>query len=341
MLRHLIRGSPLTVKHLMKIILGIDIAKDKFDCCLLLAGQKLHQEFANSPRGFKQLLRWLAKAGCERAQLWACMEATGIYGEALLRCLFEAGLTVSKVNPAQIKNYARSLLSRNKTDRQDAFIIAEFARERSASGRLRAWTPPSPLIARLRQLTRLLAARKNQRAREKRRAKMINAELRGHTRAMLRAFDKQIDQIQEEIDALILASPELRRRRSLLRSIPAVGPVTAQTVLAELPEDIANARAAAAYAGLTPQREDSGLKKGRGRLSKTGNAHLRQALYMPAVSGRKTNPRLKACAQRLAQKGKATKQAIGACMHLLLRLCVGVMASGKPFDPAWSQPAAS
>lgn len=324
----------------MKDILGVDIAKDKFDCCLLLAGQKFHQEFPNGPRGFKQLMRWLKKAATEPARLWACMEATGIYGEALLRFLFEAGLTVSKVNPAQIKNYARSLLARNKTDRLDAFIIAEFARERSASGRLRAWAPPSPVIARLRQLTRLLAARKGQRAREQRRAKMVDRSLRAHTGAMLRAFDKQIDQIQEQIDALIASSPELKQRHELLRSIPCVGPVTAQTVLAELPEGIANARAAAAYAGLTPRREDSGTKIGRARLSKTGNPHLRQALYMPAVTGRKSNPRLKACAQRLTDKGKVPKQAIGACMHLLLRLCVGVMASGKPFDPDWKkQPA--
>jgi transposase len=284
---------------------------------------------------------WLAKVQAAPAQLWACMEATGIYGEALLRFLFEAGLTVSKVNPAQIKHYARSLLARNKTDRQDASIIAEFARERSASGQLRAWAPPSPLLARLRQLTRLLAARKDQRAREKRRAQTIDRQLRAHTRRMLRAFDKQIDDLQAEIDALIASSSALKKRHRLLRSIPCVGPVTAQTALAELPENIANARAAAAYAGLTPRREDSGQKKGRARLSKTGNAHLRQALYMPAVSGRKTNPRLKDCAQRLTQKGKAPKQTIGACMHLLLRLCVGVMASGKPFDPNWRKQAAS
>ena len=83
-----------------------------------------------------------------------------------------------------------------------------------------------------------------------------------------------------------------------------MGPVTAQTVLAELPEQIANARAAAAYAGLTPRREDSGQKKGRARLSKTGNAHLRQALYMPAFTGRKTNPRLRACASLMLSKSK-------------------------------------
>lgn len=321
----------------MKFILGIDIAKDKFDCCLLFEGRKFNQEFVNDRQGFKQLLRWLRKAGAAPAELWVCMEATGIYGEALLRFLFQTGLKVSKVNPAQIKYYAHSLLSRNKTDRQDALIIAEFARERSATGQLRLWQPPSPAIARLRQLTRLLAARKGQRAREKRRAKMVDPILRAHTRAMLRAFQKQIEAIEAEIDALIASGVELKRRYDLLRTIPCVGPVTAQTVLAELPEQIANARAAAAYAGVTPRREDSGRKKGRARLSKTGNAHLRQALYMPASSGRKTNPRLQACAQRLADKGKARKQAIGACMHLLLRLCVGVMASGKPFDPHWQK----
>lgn len=319
----------------MKFILGVDIAKDKFDCCLLVNGQRFQLEFANRRRGFKQLLRWLEKAGAARAELWACMEATGIYGEALLEFLFQAGVRVSKVNPAQIKFYARSLLARHKTDRQDALVIAEFARERSASGQLRVWTPPSPAIARLRQLTRLLAARKGQRACERRRSKMVDPVLGAHTRAMLSAFQKQIDLIQAQIDALIASSEELKRRRDLLRSIPCVGPVTAQTVLAELPEQIANARAAAAYAGLTPRREDSGQKKGRARLSKTGNAHLRQALYMPAVSGRKTNPRLRACARRLAAKGKVPKQGIGACMHLLLRLCVGVIASGQRFDPNW------
>jgi transposase len=315
----------------MKFILGVDIAKDKFDCCLLASGQKFHQEFANQPRGFKQLLRWLQKAGAAPAELWACMEATGIYGEALLEFLFAAGVKVSKVNPAQIKHYARSLLARNKTDRQDASIIAEFARERSATGQLRAWAPPSPCVARLRQLTRLLAARKNQKAREKRRAKMVDAALRGHTSAMLAAFAKQIDQIQEEIDALIASSPELKRQRDLLRSIPCVGPVTAQTVLAELPEGIANARAAAAYAGVTPRREDSGKKTGRARLSKTGNSHLRQALYMPAMTGRKSNPRLKACAQRLAQKGKVPKQTIGALHASFVAVVRGCDEQPKAF----------
>ena len=78
---------------------------------------------------------WLRKAGAESAELGACLEATGIYGEALLRWLFKAGVAAARVNPAQIKHYARSFLARNKTDRLDAAIIAEFGRERFASGK--------------------------------------------------------------------------------------------------------------------------------------------------------------------------------------------------------------
>jgi transposase len=213
-------------------------------------------------------------------------------------------------------------------------LIAEFARERSAAGKLRVWSPPSPEQARLRSLTRLLATRKEQLASENRRAKMVDVCLAAHIRSMVRSFEKHIAQIEKEIEALIAAAPELKRRRELLFSIPCVGPVTAHTVLAELPADMRSARAAAAYAGLTPQREDSGRKIGRARLSKTGNPHLRQAFYMPAVNG-KNNPRLGALAERLAKKGKTGKQAICACMHLLLRICFGVLASGQPFRADW------
>src|SRR3569832_620350 len=98
----------------MKPILGVDIAKDKFDCCLLLGEQKLSHQFTNTARGFKQLMRWITRSGADPRQLFAGLEATGLYGEALLRWLFDLGVAVSKVNPARIKYYAKSRLSRNK-----------------------------------------------------------------------------------------------------------------------------------------------------------------------------------------------------------------------------------
>ncbi len=318
----------------MKTILGIDRAKDKFDCCLLLGEHKLSSQFLNGPRGFKELMRWLLKAEAPRPEIHACMEATGLYGEKLLGWLFEKGVAVSKVNPARIKYYAKSRLARNKTDRLDAWIIAEFCRTESP----RLWQPIAPEQQRLRGLNRLLLARKEQRGRERRRAAMLPAEVRAYTRPLLRAFEREIQKLQSEIDALIGAAAEFQRKEKLLRSIPCVGPVTAQTILAELPPEIQNARAAAAYAGLTPERDDSGVKTGRGRMSKTGNAFLRHALYMPAVSGRRSNGRLKACATRLEERAKAKKVIIGACMHLLMRLCFGVLKSGQPYQENWQRP---
>ena len=109
--------------------LGIDISKLKFDACLVREGGKLrHRVFPNTPAGFAQLSAWLAKHQVERAH--ACLEATGAYGEALATYLHEAGHMVSVVNPAQIKAYAQSRLSRAKTDKADATLIAQFCAER-------------------------------------------------------------------------------------------------------------------------------------------------------------------------------------------------------------------
>src|SRR5687767_5196920 len=103
--------------------LGIDISKLKFDACLIPDGDRLrHRIFPNSPAGFAQLSAWLSKHQVERVH--ACLEATGAYGEALATYLHDAGHTVSVVNPAAIKAYAQSRLSRVKTDKADATLIA-------------------------------------------------------------------------------------------------------------------------------------------------------------------------------------------------------------------------
>jgi transposase len=316
----------------MKTILGVDIAKDKFDCCLLLGEQRLTMQLPNQATGFRKLLAWLKKAGAHGPDLQVCMEASGCYGQKLARWLFEKGLAVSVVNPARVKYFALSRLARNKTDRVDAFLIAEFCRTQQT----RLWKPLAPDLQSFRSLTRLLAARKKDLARERCRAATADEFVRADARAMVRLLETRVEKIQEQIDARIQQMPDLAARRDLLCSIPCVGKVTAQTVLAELPQGIQSAREAAAYAGLTPRQNDSGQRKGRARMSKTGNKRLRHAFYLPAVSGRKSNDRLKNCAARLEAKGLCKKQIIGACMHLLMRLCFGVLAGGKPYQRGWT-----
>lgn len=133
--------------------LGLDVSKLKFNACLVRAGGKLrHRAFSNDAAGFAQLSAWLTKNGAASAH--ACMEATGAYYEALATSLHEAGHAVSVVNPAAVKAYAQSRLSRTKTDRVDAALIAGFCAER----RPPAWRPPAPELRELQALVRRRAA---------------------------------------------------------------------------------------------------------------------------------------------------------------------------------------
>lgn len=112
-----------------RTILGIDVAKDKFDVCLLTPAGPRPRTFANHPRGHAALLHWCARQGAE--SLHVCLEATSRYGESVAQCCHAAGHLVSVVNPARIHYYAQCTLARNKTDRVDAALIADFARTQS------------------------------------------------------------------------------------------------------------------------------------------------------------------------------------------------------------------
>jgi transposase len=131
--------------------LGLDLAKLKFNACLLREGGKLrHKVFPNTPDGFSQLSDWLDQQGVKRAH--TCLEAIGTYGDSLATYLHEAGQTVSRVNPAAVKAYAQSHLSRTKNDRVDAALIAGFCAER----RPPAWQPPTSELRELQALVRRL-----------------------------------------------------------------------------------------------------------------------------------------------------------------------------------------
>ena len=134
------------------MVLGIDVSKASFDV-VLLADEKskgLHKIFPNTPKGFNVLKAWLAKQGALR--LHACLESTGSYGVLLAEFLVAEGYTVSVVNPRRIKHYVKSRLSRNKTDKQDAFVIARFCLKE----RPEAWIPLMPEVKQLQALVRRL-----------------------------------------------------------------------------------------------------------------------------------------------------------------------------------------
>lgn len=312
--------------------LGIDIAKLKFDVCLLPAKHK--QSFANTPRGFQALLRWLQKHPVLPSHCHVALEATGSYGLALARFLHHQGFALSLVNPARIRFFAQSLLTRNKTDALDAEIIARFCLQQQP----RLWNPPSDPLAQLQALSRLLqdliGARQDQ-------ANRLEAASHPTVRSCLRQLHRQLEahiqKVKEQLHCLIQAHPQFQRQAQLLVSIPGVGEATTATVLAELPLDrLDDARQAAAYAGLTPRLKQSGTSvRGRSGLSKTGNPALRKALYFPALTALRCNPIIMALAKRLRAAGKSKMCIVGAAMRKLLHLIWGVLKSNQPFDPDW------
>jgi transposase len=315
-------------------ILGIDIAKGSFQVSLFQAGRNYNRTFRNEATGFATLDKWLNKHEVE--QLHACMEATGRYWEALACHLHQAGYTVSVVNPACIHNYAKSKLLRNKTDKVDAQLIANYC----ATQQPVAWTPPPPEVHELQALVRHLEGLHHMRTQENNRlaAGAPAATVRDMLQKHLRFLDQQIEDLQQQIDDHIEQYPELKKQRDLLDSIPGIGTLTAAKLLGENIQTFSSTRALAAYAGLNPQLADSGSSvRRKPRLSKVGNSALRKALYFPAISAKSHNPIIKAFCERLKERGKQTMVIIGAAMRKLLCLALGVLKSGQPFDPNYVQ----
>jgi transposase len=319
--------------------LGLDVAKLKFNACLLRADGKLrHKVFPNNPDGFAQLSHWLSKQGVK--QVHACLEATGSYGDSLATYLHEQEHLVSVINPAAIKAYAQSYLSRTKTDRVDAALIAGFCLER----RPPAWTPPAPELRELQALVRRLDSLVEMRTMEENRLSsgVTVAAVRQSVEELIAHLTEQIKRTEALIRAHIDSHPGLRRQRELLDSIPGVGEATAAVLLAEVPEikEYRSARQVAAFAGLVPRERQSGSSvRGRVRLSKIGNSRLRKALYFPAITAIRCSPFFQSWVEGLRQRGKSKMAVIGAVMRKLVHLAYGVLKTGKPFDPEWTQKA--
>ena len=316
-------------------ILGIDISKSKFDVALLRDDQYRTATFSNDAVGFVKLGKWLKKR--DASQLHVCLEATGRYGDALALFLHEAGHQVSVVNPSRIQAYAASQLKRNKTDKEDAKVIAHFCATQAPA----PWKPPSAALQELQALVRHLEALQSMRQQERNRlhAGIPSAAVRETVEAHITFLDKQIEELSQRIRDHIDQNPDLKQRKDLLTSIPGIADVTAARLLAEIPplERFSGAPQLAAYAGLTPREHQSGATVSRrGHLTKTGNAHLRHALYMPALVAMRWNPIIQAFATRLQQRGKSKMTIVGAVMRKLLHIVYGILKSGRPFDPNYA-----
>jgi len=320
----------------MDAFVGIDVGKETLVIVLLRGTEVLRATMDNHPEGHTKLLTWLAKHHRRLAaeQVHACLEATGNYGDEGALRLHQAGYRVSVVNPARIKAFADSRLSRNKTDEADAWLIAEFCRTQTPP----AWSPPAAEVLTLRRLARHLDDLKTMHQQEANRlaAPQPDLAIRQRLEAHIAFLDAQIAAVWQDIHDHIDQHPDLKRQRDLLDSIPGIGDISACLLLAELP-DIAvfeRAEQLAAYAGVTPKQHTSGKSvRGPTRMARQGNPTLRCRLYFPAVSAKTHNPLIRPLAQRMKDQGHCPLSIIVAAMRKLLHQIFGILKSGKPFDP--------
>jgi len=262
-------------------------------------------------------------------------KGTGVYHEQAAFGLFDAGVTVSIVNPAQIKDFGRGLAVRTKTDGVDSFVPARYG----ALLKPAAWQPPSPearvlqaLLSRREAIAQDLRRERNRR--EKADATETPALIRQSINDTIDFLQKQLTKIQQDIDDHIGRHPDLQHDLELLISIPAVGKQVGSNLLSVMRRHHFNsAEQLAAYLGLVPIERQSGSSiHGRARLSKTGPARIRAVLYMAAVVATRFNPHVKAVYERLLARGKTKMAAIGAAMRKLVHLCFGVLKTRRPYQ---------
>ncbi len=317
----------------MNVVLGIDIAKLSFDAALLIDKKYYCKKFGNSRTGFNKLLTWLSSRKISSAHI--CMEATGKYGLMLAECLSERGFIVSIVNPASIKGFAQSQLTRNKTDISDAKLIAKFTQVLNPG----PWQPLPKEVRELRDLVDRCENLKSMIVQENNRLEMqTNAQVRSHIETHISWLIKELCELEDNVRQKINDDLDLKSKNKLLQSIPGIGEKTSAAVLAYVAFDrFQSAKEIAAFIGVNPRQRSSGSSvRGRTRLSKTGNAYLRKSLYMPAMTAIKYNVVIKKFAAQLAHNGKSKMVIIGAVMRKLVHLMYGVLKSGQAFNPAFA-----
>lgn len=321
------------------LYVGIDVSKSKLDAALTHNGKEIlsYAVFENNQLGFKKLANWTKKQGKKYDEIHYCMEATGIYSEEVSEYLQEQKKSiVSIVNPAQTKAFSGSILLRTKNDKVDAGMIACYAAIHKP-----VKTPETPEeIKKFKKLVRHLNCLINSRAREKTRMESVkDKEIAVMVKETIIHYDKQIQQIEKTIKELVNGHPGLKEDVKLLESIPSVGYKTACNILAEIhyaSRDNLDVKAEIANAGLSPQERLSGTSvRGKSKICKKGNSHLRNCLFMPAMSAINTKSVLGEFYRRLRENNKLKMVALVAMMKKMLAIAIGVLKNHKPFDPNW------
>lgn len=305
----------------LEVYVGIDVSKAKLDVATW--GETKCLEVANSKRGIAKLVKQMLALGPKLI----VVEATGGYEEAVVLALFEAGLPVALVSPQRVRQYARAKGLLAKTDQIDAQVLADFGKTlqpRLFVGKSEERRQLSALVGRRKQLNQMLQAEKN-------RMRTTATEVKSSVQRSIAFLQAELKDLEAQIREFMKAHEEFREQEKLLCTAKSVGPVTAATLLADLPElGQLDRKQIAALVGVAPMNRDSGRKRGY-RKTKGGRPDVRNVLYMSTLNGIQHNPILKPQYEQLVKRGKEKKVAITACMRKMLVILNAMMRDQQPF----------
>lgn len=331
------------MQKIVKQVVGIDVAQKELVVSLgrmyddwtpeLYAGKA----FTNTQKGFEKLMQWVSKQTDDLVCVRYVMEATGVYHEPLAYFLDEKSQQISIVLPNKMSNYMRTLDVRTITDKTASEAIARFGLER----KLDLWKKPKEIYRNMKQLTRERDQIVEERSMVKNHLHAEESEAYPNKSSIerinerIRMLNKQEKAIKDEIAALVASEKEVKGLVEKITTIPGIGDLTAAIILAETNgfELIRNKRQLASYAGFDVKEKSSGTSvKGKARISKKGNRHLRKAMHLPAFAAIKHDERFKAIYARIVAKQGIKMKAAVAVQRKLLEMCYTIYKTNDLYD---------
>lgn len=332
--------------NVLKQVLGVDVSQKELEVSLGRLNSDLqielysHRIFSNTSKGFIRLDEWLKKNISSECSIRVVMEATGVYHQQFACFMGGKDYDVSIVLPNKISNYIRTLEIKTVTDKTCAEAIARFGLER----KLENWKEPDETYRKLQQLTRERGQIVDERTMVKNRLHAEKSEAYPNASSISRmekliAFlNDQEYQIKMELKEIIESKPDIHEEVKRISTIPGMGMLTAVIILAETNgfELIRNKKQLTSYAGMDIKEKLSGTSvKGKPRISKRGNKHIRRALHLPALSAVKHNPIHKATYIRLVSRHGIKMKALMAVERKMLELAFILFKNKSKYNPEY------
>lgn len=306
-----------------KIYIGIDVSKAILD--IFNSNDSSYDQFDNSAAGIKKLISYFKKI--KNGELLITLEATGGYEKLAARKLVEKGFQVTVTNPRIIRAFAKACGKLAKTDKIDAKIIADYTEKMQPKSRLvynKNLVNLGELSTRRSQIIGMIVAEKN-------RLDKVSPTIRKSILRIIKLLEKELAEIDNQLKQSVQADESFAQKHSLLTSVKGVGPKTATSLIAYLPElGMLEERKITALSGLAPFNCDSGKMRGK-RMIWGGRSSVRTSLYMATVAAVRSNNAIKAFYHRLVSAGKPKMVALTACMRKLIIIMNAMIRNNEPW----------